>query len=292
MKITTECVHCLLKRLIFEAELSTDNKELTTKVIKDVCHMLAELYDPQVCSAIIATQVHKLTYELLGDSDPYRDLKKQSNSIAQSLIPHVEELIRNSENPLKTSMLCSIIGNMMDFGIAGGSDHPERLREIFDETFQDGVGYDDFDLLASLLLKAKHVVLFTDNCGEIVFDKLLCRELKLFNPKLILTLVVRGEPILSDATIDDVKVLRFNEVVNAVLTTGCFAVGVDFTRLPSTVDKALREADLIVCKGMANFESFSETNYHPIAYLMRTKCAPIANAMNVPLQVNVIKVYP
>jgi len=53
----------------------------------------------------------------------------------------------------------------------------------------------------------------------------------------------------------------------------------------------LKQSDLIICKGMANYESFSETNYRPIAYLLRTKCSAIANSMNLPLNINVIKLY-
>ncbi|ENO12399.1 hypothetical protein MBGDC06_00055 [Thermoplasmatales archaeon SCGC AB-539-C06] len=134
-------------------------------------------------------------------------------------------------------------------------------------------------------------MLFTDNCGEIVFDKILCRELKKFNSKMFLTLVVKGEPVLSDATIDDAELLHFEEVVDKILTTGCFAVGVNFNKLPSELDGALKQVDLIICKGMANYESFSETNYRPIAYLMRTKCDPIATSMNVPVNINAIKLY-
>lgn len=134
-------------------------------------------------------------------------------------------------------------------------------------------------------------MLFTDNCGEIVFDKILCRELKKFNPKMFLTLVVKGEPVLSDATIKDAEKLQFEEVVDKILTTGCFAVGVDFNKPPSELDGALKRVDLIICKGMANYESFSETNYHPIVYLMRTKCDPIATSMNIPVNINAIKLY-
>ena len=44
----------------------------------------------------------------------------------------VEELIKKSEDPLKTSMICSIIGNIMDFGIEGSSTHPKMLKEVFE----------------------------------------------------------------------------------------------------------------------------------------------------------------
>ena len=85
MKIQNECVPCLLKRIIFEAELRNRDKNVRTKVIQNSCKLLAELYDPNVCSATIATKVHKIAYDTLGDKDPYIDLKKQSNAMLQPL---------------------------------------------------------------------------------------------------------------------------------------------------------------------------------------------------------------
>ena len=291
MKIQTECVPCLLKRVIFETELSTNNKKRQTQTIKNACKALAEFYDPTKSSASIATKVHKIVYDSLQDTDPYKQLKIQSNHVAQSLLPKIEKLIHQSPSPLKTSMICSIIGNMMDFGIPGLSTHPEQLKDVFEDIYQEGLGHDDYDILDHLLMTAQHVILFTDNCGEIVFDKILCRELKKKYPTLKLTLVVRGEPIISDATLADVHELHFQEVVDNILTTGCFAIGVDFSKMPAQLSTALDQADLILCKGMANYEAFSETKYRPIAYLLRTKCTAIAHAMQLPINVNVIKVY-
>jgi len=276
---------------MYEAEQSSKDKNIKTEVVRNACEVLSKIYNPDTCSATIATEVHKIVYETLNDNDPYKHLKRQSNKIAKSLLPKVEYLIKRSKNPLKTAMICSIIGNMMDFGISGGSKKPEVLQDIFDKIFDEGLGYDDFDRVQEILKEAKHVVLFTDNCGEIVFDKVLCRELKRFNSNIRLTLVVRGEPIISDATIEDAKELKFEEVVDEILTTGCFAVGVDFVRLPDKVKDILDKIDLIMCKGMANYEAFSETDYRPIAYLLRTKCSPIADSMNIPLNVNAIKLY-
>jgi len=291
MKIHTECVPCLIKRIIFEAEQSTSDSKKKADALKNACRVLSEAYDPGCCSADLATKIHKVVYETLGNHDPYSELKNKSNLVAKSLIPRVEELIKNSDDPLKTSMICSIIGNMMDFGIEGGSSHPDLLKNIFEKIFSDGLGYDDYDELKNHLNDIKHVVLFTDNCGEIVFDKVLCRELKKFNSDIFITLVVKGEPILSDATIKDAEELDFKEVADEILTTGCFAVGVNFNNLPSDLEKVLKNTDLIICKGMANYESFSETEYKPIVYLMRTKCNAIATSMNIPLNVNAIKLY-
>ena len=290
MKIQTECVPCLLKRIVFEAEQSTKDEELRIKTVQKACKLLAELYDPNVCSITIATKVHKLAYDVLGDKDPYKDLKYTSNKIAQSLVSRIEELIECADDPLRITILCSIIGNMMDFGISGASEHPERLTEIFEETFEEDLGYDDTDELKELLSKSKHVMLFTDNCGEIVFDKILCRELKKFNADIFLTLVVKGEPVLSDATMDEAVELGFDEVVDEILTTGCFAVGLDFEKLPENLEKSLEKADLIICKGMANYEAFSEFDYKPVAYFLRTKCNAIASSMGLHTNINAVKI--
>jgi uncharacterized protein with ATP-grasp and redox domains len=289
MKIQSECLPCLLKRMLFETELSTTDQKQQTQALRTACRLLAQLYDPEVCSATIATQVHKAVYDTLGDKDPYKTLKHQSNAIATTLIPKVESLIKKSNDPLKASMVCSIIGNILDFGIDGSSAHPQMLQDVFDRLYTEGLGHDDYDTLKKHVRQATHLVLFTDNCGEIVFDKILCRELKTFNPKLHVTVVVKGEPILSDATMQDAEDINLHEVVDELLTTGCFAVGVDFTRLPSKVKHALDQADLIIAKGMANYESFSETEYRPIAYLLRTKCSAIARSMHLPRNISAIQ---
>jgi len=291
MKIQTECVPCLLKRILFEIELSTDDKELQNKTIKKACALLAELYDPNICSVDIATKVHKLVYEILSEKDPYKKLKIESNKAAKKLIPRVKELINVCEDPLRMSMLCSIVGNMMDFGIEGASNSPEKLFDIFEETVSDDLGYDDYDRIKNILKDAKNVLLFTDNCGEIVFDKILCSELKKFKPDIFLTVVIKGENILSDATMDDALEIGLDKEVDQILTTGCFAVGIDFEKLPLDVKKLLDKVDMILSKGMGNYEAFSETTYKPIAYLLRTKCGAIANSMGVTRNINVIKLY-
>lgn len=291
MKIQTECVPCLLKRAIFEAKQSTEDKEVIDKVIKESCKLISKIYDPNVCSAKIATKVHRLVYDILNNNDPYKKLKETSNRIAQSLVPKARELIEKSQDPLKTSMICSIVGNLMDYGIEGASNRPELLLDIFEKSVKEGLGYDEYDKLKRLLSNSRYVIFFADNCGEIVFDKILCEEIKKAYPKVYLTLVVKGVNILSDATMEDAVSLGFDKIVDEILTTGSFAVGIDFDKIPKKLEEALEGSDLIICKGMANYEAFSETNYKPVAYLMHIKCSAIARALDLPVGISVIKVF-
>ena len=291
MKIKTECVPCLLKRIIFETKQSTNNKEIQTRAIQNACLILSKNYDPKESSATIATKVHKIIYDTLGDKDPYKELKNKSNEVASSLLPKINKIISNSNDSLKSAMICSIVGNIMDFGIEGSSNNPKDLEKMFYKIYKEKLGHDDFLKSKKIIRKSKKIILFLDNCGEIVFDKVLCMELKKVNPNLFLTVVARGEPILSDATIDDINKFDFTNIVDEILTTGCFAVGVDFNKIPNKLKSSLDKSDLIICKGMANYESFSETNYKPILYLLRSKCNAIASSMDVPLNKNIIKLF-
>ena len=292
MKIQPECVPCLFKRILFEINESTDDQQKKDNALKAAAQAFSESYAHDHCSADIATQVHKSTYKALNDKDPYKTLKEVSNAIATTLVPKVEELIEKSKDPLKTSILCSIVGNALDFGIDGGSPNPEILIVQFNDLIAEGFGHDDTDHVKSLLKKSSHLIYFTDNCGEIVFDKIVCREIKKRYPQIRIILVVKGAPILSDATLKDANSIQFSDVVDEILTTGCYAVGLDLSNMPKQLKDHLEKCDLMICKGMANYEVFSETSFHPITYFMRSKCVPIARSMHVPVHKNIIKLYP
>jgi hypothetical protein len=291
MKIQNECIPCLFKRILFEAQESSQNKKKQDATLKAAAKAFAEVYSHDTCSADIATRVHKAAYKTLNDIDPYKQLKEMSNQVASSLIPQIKKMISTSDDPLKTSILVSIVGNALDFGIDGGNTHPKMLIDQFQDLISKGFGHDDSNLLKTILKKSNQILYFTDNCGEIVFDKLVLLEIKKQYPNMKIILVAKRIPILSDATIDDTENLGLSTIVDEITHTGPFAVGVDIAHLPQKLKKYLNTNDLIICKGMANYEVFSETTYHPIAYFLRSKCKPIARSMDVGIQQNILKVY-
>jgi uncharacterized protein with ATP-grasp and redox domains len=287
MKIKAECVPCLLNRILYETNLVDPSKAL--KILKDGCRIIGTYDLEKSVSATVATEVHKATYELLGTSDPYKKIKARCNKAALALMTKAEYVIENSQDRLRTAVLVSIIGNVLDFGISSSPESPEKLAETFDELVIKGLSVDDTHEIKKYLKKGNKILYFADNCGEIVFDTLLLKELKKY--PIHLTYVVRGEPILTDATLDDVHELEIDKIVDEVLTTGCFAVGVNYNRMGEDLRKALNECDLIISKGMGNYETFSETKYRPIAYLLRTKCAPVAKDMDLDLNISAAKMY-
>ena len=287
MRMSPECIPCLLRRVLFEADEA--GGEWSVEAVRNAADMLGDLFGEGVCSATVATEVHRETYRILGTKDPYKALKKKSNEVALELYPGAEKFVKASKNPLRDAFLCAVVGNVLDFGIGTGYDHPSKLKAEFTNLLTEGLEHDDTSRIKKLLAKADNVVYLGDNCGEIVLDRLALKQLKEFDIEL--TLAVKEKPILTDATKKDIAGLGMEKIADRIVEVPGFAVGMDLRVLKGPFGKLLRDADLIIAKGMANFESLSETDIMPIAYLLRTKCKPVADAMGLPKDINAVKLF-
>ncbi|MDG6221128.1 MAG: ARMT1-like domain-containing protein [Candidatus Thermoplasmatota archaeon] len=289
MRIHPQCIPCLINRALYEANIFDETK--AALVVSEATKILAELYNPEDpdVSARIASSVHARVYEILGTEDPYSEMKKLSNQAALALLPMAREMVSSSKDPLRTAALCSAAGNVLDFGIEGASSGPEQFMGQFKDIVTEGFAVDELHEAFSLLKPGSSVVYLTDNCGEIVFDQLLWEEMRKMGVRVVV--VVKEKPILTDATMDDVEELGLYEKADRFLTTGTGVVGLEPSLLPAETEKEMRGADLILSKGMANFESLSEEDYLPILFIMRTKCQPIANHAHAPTDANVAKLY-
>lgn len=285
LKITPSCVPCLLNRILYEVNLV--DYTLAGQVMKEACGILNSDLSGTICSAELATRVHRRAYEILNNEDPYKEVKKLAMTVGLQLEAKAKALIDQSTNRLRAAVLCSIVGNVLDFGIEGGVSTPEELMTSFESIYNEGLGHDDTEKVLKFLKNDAKILLFADNCGEIVFDKLLCSELKEYGVTIIL--VVKGEAILSDATKEEAIQINIGEVVDEIITTGEYAVGMNVKNLPLDLREHLKNADLIISKGMANYEALSETDYRPIWYLLRTKCDPVANDIGLPKNLNAAK---
>ncbi|HIJ17766.1 MAG TPA: DUF89 family protein [Thermoplasmata archaeon] len=285
MRMSPECVPCLIRRVLFETMEVDPSKSVET--VKYASAALGRLFGDDVCSATVATEVHKGVYDRLGDGDPYKELKAKSNEVALELYPSAERLVARSTDKLKTSFLCAVVGNVMDFGIGTGFDHPASLKKEFKNLLDEGLGHDDTPKVRKLLKKGADVAYLVDNCGEIVFDRLVLKELKKLGARV--TLVLKEEPILTDVTKMDIDGLGLEKLVDEIVEAPGFAVGIDLPSMDGDFGDMLREKDLVIAKGMANFESLSETDLAPIAYLLRTKCAPVAHNIGLKKDINAVK---
>jgi len=275
MEIHPICPSCLLNRVYYEAKLVTRDKELISKCVEEALKILSEEYRNRPINAHLATKIHRRVYEILGSEDPYLEMKKIANENSSKVAELAENLVRESADPLRTAVKCAVLGNEFDFGVLG-----HKIDDNFEMNFRkkltQTLAIDHVDRIPEL---AKNVVYLTDNAGEIFFDRILMKELKKFCKRL--TVVVRGRSILNDATLEDARVAGIEKVADEILTNGKGAIGVIVEELPEETLKRLKEADLIVAKGMANYECLSDAEFKPIAFLLMAKCEPVAEDLGV-----------
>jgi hypothetical protein len=287
MRFSPECVPCLLNRVIYETELVAPEK--VAEALSASMSILSNTDWSHRNSAEVATTVHRKVYEISGSNDPYKDLKRRSDEAAETIFERTERFVQGSKDRFEAAALCSIAGNVLDFGIDVGFERPEQLGAKFEALVQEGLTINDLPEARRLLTKAGKVVYLLDNCGESVFDRLLVKEVKALGPKVIG--VVKGEPILTDVTMEDALRVHLDSCFDELISTEEFAVGIDLKRAGSRLRKEIDEADLIIAKGMANLESLSDEPVRPVLYLLRTKCTPVAKAIGSKRNANVAKLF-
>jgi uncharacterized protein with ATP-grasp and redox domains len=294
MKGDLLCLPCTVRTALDIAVKATEDKELQSKLVFETMRWLAE--NPEVLNAtpaMLHTHVQRLAREITGNPDPFKDLKKASNEIALRVVPVLEKECAQLgfRDAFRLAALGTICGNTIDFEVEGHRFSMDELETSLLLCLDGDLAVDDTPKLKEALLKSKKVVYLLDNAGEIVFDKFFIKMItENFSVKVYAA--VKDGPILNDATMEDAKQVRLEEVAE-VITTGNDHIGLNLDESSKELLEHLRAADLIIAKGQGYYESITEVEHilsKPIVYILRAKCSLVADILNVPRNGNVVKV--
>ncbi len=288
MKVTLECAHCLLERAINQIKLATDDPELQMRVVEAITKFLGENFSGEAVPSHIGTDRDLIVQKLTG-KDPYESLKRMSNEMALSILPELQVLMEEKDDfneRFRTAALIAAAANAIEFDVTGREFSLTELRTIIENVEAD-LFIDHLDQFKELCKGVNEVLYLMDNAGEIVLDMLLIKEIKRLGPRVIA--VVRGGPVLNDATMIDAEEIGLADCADEVLDTGAPAIGVNLERSSEEFKELFHSAELIVAKGMGNYESMTEFEPAcPIVHILRTKCNPVAEEIGVPKNKNVI----
>ena len=276
MRTCLECFPCVLRQALDAATLATDEESQQREILDRVMELLIVLRT-EATPPEIAQKVHRLIRQVSGNADPYADKKRYYNEQALKALPLALKRMDPEADPLDTAVRLAIAGNVVDFGARGsGFNLDEELRNAMEATF----GVRHYNQFKKDVASAESILYLGDNTGEIVFDKYLVETIRGFSPAEV-TFVVRGGPVLNDATLEDARFVGLDEVV-PVIDNGSDAPATVLQELRPDVRKRFEEADLIIAKGQGNYESLSEVQAR-IYFLFKVKC-PVA-ARNVDAEV-------
>jgi uncharacterized protein with ATP-grasp and redox domains len=272
MTVHLDCVICQQRQALRVLRLATDDQHVQERILRQVmAHLLKVEWaaDPMA----IAKAVYELITRATGNPDPYKAVKFRSNQDVLRLYPELQEHIRKSGDPLLTACKLAVAGNIMDFGAKEHFNVQETIQHVLQTEF----AINHYNRFKHALGNASSVLLFTDNAGEIVCDKLLLETILRYRPLHKISVVVKGLPIINDATMEDVRQVGLTELPNIEFQS----VNTDTNGetcsawIPTEVTTWIHEHDVVIAKGQANYEIMSELP--GVYFLLIAKCAIVAN---------------
>lgn len=267
MDTAMSCVSCLTRQMTESVEMSGLDAAGQEKLVRRLLQYIAEA-NWNVVPVIISQQIQRMIRAEAGDRDPYQDLKDRMNTMALQLLPTLEEVVRRHANPREAAVRAAIAGNLLDAGSKSRltpEELPARMRDIWNMPLVGPV-----DAIFQAAQEAKCILYIADNAGEIVFDRLLLEAL----PTEKVTVVVRGMPVLNDATLVDAEVAGIPELV-PVMSNGSDAPGTVMEQCSTDFRLWFHRADLIIAKGQGNFETLCDMAKKGFC-LFTVKCPAIA----------------
>ena len=293
MKVELECAECIIHRGRAEIIEATKDQAVRFEAMCALFEFLKNEFNPCAVPAYIGTERDRIVRKVTRNPDPYAEKKQLSNKKALEMLPVAEKIIANSPNEkvrFRKAVLCSIVGNIMEFDIPVHSFKFDDLEKLIRESEKD-LAIDETDKIFDLAKRSKNILYLLDNAGEAAFDTLLVKELKKLGARV--AVVVKAGPVLNDATLEDAKCVGLDKVADQIITTGTDAVGLNLKESSKEFKRLYNSADLIIAKGMGYAETLTENNLtHPHALLLRTKCYPVAHFFGVPREKNVAKIMP
>ena len=277
LRFNSQCIDCIMSRFMSKIPPSVDERS-KLHFAKAIMKIIVDAGDSVSAPEIVAKST-ALKNKAFGTYDDYAEVKKYFNALMLSLENSISDKITDSSDPLLTAAKFALLGNYIDFGAMESVDE-NKLRQMLAEVDDIPLNSTEFDNLCRDLGNAKRLIYLTDNCGEIALDKLFIREIKTRFPSIDVTVLVRGEPVLNDATTEDADDIGLPAVAT-VLSNGTNVAGTCLNKLPPEIKEIVDMADVIISKGQGNFETLHDCGLN-VYYFFLCKCKLFSDRFKVP----------
>ena len=278
MKLSPECIPCILEVRRRELEMLEMDEAEASKVMIEVTKYMSELLSEDINVTKLASQVYRKFKELTLE-DPYFYVRER----ILSKFPEIRELALKAIEGLKgyrrfcEAVKLSLLGNSFDYGVAEFS--PPRL-ELIGELMNSVHVEKDQTLQLYEAVKASKAVFLLDNVEELPFDYVLLSELKRLSCRV--TVIAKSGTFQNDATIIDARQVGLQELADRLIESGTDGSSVFVDEISDEAKRELTTSNVIIAKGMAHYEYLSETPLKSKTFfLLRAKCRVVARELGV-----------
>ncbi|MCR8454606.1 MAG: ARMT1-like domain-containing protein [Crenarchaeota archaeon] len=280
MKVKASCFVCLLERALRILQLLSEDERVVIEALRQVANMLVEEFTQQSIPAILGTKRERIIAEKTGVKDPYRTLKEESNKVAQEVAQKVFSSVSLDDltyENFRRMMILAAAANAVEWFVKGYEFSLETFENEL-TTSINNLAIDDSKELYNSVSKANRILYILDNAGEAVIDLYAVRYLSKFSNKIYVG--ARASPVLNDITVEEAKLLGFEEVAELVPVGDLVGVVLEYST--EKFKETLSDSDLVIAKGMGAYETLTEYKLEkPVYVLLKAKCEPIAKSLGV-----------
>lgn len=273
MNIDEACIGCIVNQSCKVANAIHADQTLSHQLTSTVENM-SKSFSFELTPPEIAADVYEKMAQIANKSDLYDEVKEHSTTKALSFIPLLKERLLQSDNKLLTATKIAVAGNVIDLAAEVEFDLHEELENIFHIDF----AHNDFEAFEVRLQSADKVLIIGDNVGEHIFDYLFIETLQELYPEKEFSYMVRGNPIINDVTIKEAKEAGFDKLCNLV-DSGVNTPGFTYSRATKEAQTLFESADIVISKGMGNYECMSPPKRENICFLLKVKCSVVAASL-------------
>ena len=269
MRTHFDCIPCIIRQALDAVRLTSNDEKIHEQIMRQVLCSAGKM-DLNASPPVMAQKTHRIIRQLAQTDDPYKLPKQRFNEFALELLPKFQDLVFSSADPFEKAVRLAIAGNIIDLG-AKCSLGLSEAEKIITQAMTEPFDMTDYETFQGAAYNAEDILYLADNAGEIVFDRPLLEQI---GPSKI-TFVVKGAPVINDATIDDAKAAGITNLVE-VIENGDNAPGTILESCSEEFRQRFKVADLIIAKGQGNYETLSDVNKN-IFFLLKAKCPLVAN---------------
>ena len=269
-RISSYCLNCIMTRQ--EKNFLSVPEEEKRQQYRAAVETAVAQKDPSVSAPVLVAQLKEIQEQFLGKEDIFGPVKKKYNQLMLDLSGSIREKIEASADPLAQALIFARVGNFIDFGAASHQVDDDIMHQLLEEATRLQPEAEVYQKFREELCGAKKLVYLTDNCGEIVLDRLFLEQIRKAMPQLEITVIVRGMPVINDATMEDAQMVGLTDMEGIrVMENGTAIAGTELSRISAPARDVMEEADVILSKGQGNFETLHGCGMN-IYYLFLCKC--------------------
>lgn len=273
MNIQVECIACIAGQSRRVCAAIHADEVLTERITGYVDEALKSA-DFTLSPPVLAAPLYEEMARIARKEDLYDEQKAQATEQARRYLPYCDASINESGDPFVALLKTAVVGNVIDLAAEVSFDLHEAIHSVYDTPF----AHDDADALRNALASAQTLLYIGDNAGEHIFDALTIRHLQKLYPDLRVTYLVRGNPIINDVTIQEALEAGFDRFCT-VCDSGVPTPGFVYELATPEARHLFDSSDVIIAKGMGNYECMTPQRREKICFLLKVKCSVVASSL-------------